>query len=130
MGKGFQDAVAFVCRPDIAESAAETVCVDGHRVVAQSHVGLVVYGDERMAAGLPAFVGCIVSGRYKRDDGDIVIAAVVVRDGERRTSSAEAAGLRQNSQAAENARLRLTRTRMGAFFVSSMVYLYLLSSER
>ena len=101
MGKGFQDAVALFCRPDMAESAAETACVDGHRVVAQRHIGLVVYGDERMAAGLPAFAGHIVPGRDERDDGDIVIAAVVVRDGERRTGSAEAAGLRQNSHAAE-----------------------------
>ena len=94
MGKGFQDAVAFVCRPDVAEPAAETVCVDGHRVVTQRHVGLVIYGDECMAAGLPAFAGPIVPGRDERDDGDLVIAAVIVRDGERRTGSAEAAGLR------------------------------------
>ena len=70
MGKGFQDAVALFCRPDMAESAAETACVDGHRVVAQRRVGLVVYGDERMAAGLPAFAGHIVSGRDERDDGE------------------------------------------------------------
>ena len=101
MGKGFQDAIAFVCRPDVAEPAAETACVDGHRVVAQRHVGLVVYGDECVAAGLPAFARHIVPGRDERDDGDVVIAAVVVRDGERRTRSAEAAGLRQNSHAAE-----------------------------
>ena len=71
MGKGFRDAVAFCCRPDVAEPAAETACVDGHRVVAQSHVGLVVYGDECVAAGLPAFAGYIVPGRDERDDGDI-----------------------------------------------------------
>ena len=117
MGKDFQDAVAFVCRPDIAESAAETVCVDGHRVVAQRHIGLVVYGDERMAAGLPTFAGHIVPGRDERDDGDIVIAAVIVRDGERRTSSAEAAGFRQNSQAAEKCQAAVNAYPDGRFLL-------------
>ena len=57
----------------------------------------------------------VVTGRDERDDGDIVIAAVIVRDGERRTSSAEAAGFRQNSQAAEKCQAAVNAHSDGRF---------------